>query len=128
MKILLRLVILPTLTLSLAGCSEVIETQQPVPEPSQNEVSRVDELQLEGFINDYFYRRTIKDPYSFRDFKAYGSVLLNSIVVYVYPLEQISSYRESEIEESIKTGLQSTLLDFPDFEWAKDYTFDVVIK
>ena len=128
MKILLNLVILPALVLSLASCSKVIEKQQTAPEPSQNEVSRIDELQLEGFINDYFYRRTIKDPYLFNDFRAYGSVLLNSIVVYVYPLEQIPSYRESEIKESIKTGLQSTLLDFPDFEWVKDYSFDVVIR
>ena len=48
-------------------------------------ISREDELILEGIINDYFYRRKIKDKALFGDLDAYGNVLSNNIAIYVYP-------------------------------------------
>ena len=91
-------------------------------------MGRDNELQLEGFINDYFYRRRIKDPSLFSDFDAYGSVLANSIVVYVYPKNRLSQTRESSVREMIGEGLHDTILDLSDFEWAQDYSFNIVIR
>ena len=85
-------------------------------------------LQLEGFINDYFYRRNIKDPSLFGHFDAYVSVHPKSIVVYVYPKETLHKERIDSIKKIIKDGLQSTLFDWPDLEWTKEYSFDVVIR
>ena len=103
--------------------------QYAQPSEKQNEeISRKDELQLEGFINDYFYRRNIKDPSYFGDFDAYGSVTLNSIVVYVYPKETLHKKRIDRIKIMIKDGLQSTLFDFPDLEWTKEYSFHVIFR
>lgn len=104
---------------------------QPVQQQSENqtkEITRKDELQLEGFINDYFYRRQIKDSFLFGDFNAYGSVLSKSIVVYVYPKNTLPQGRANDIKEMIEKGLQSALFDFSDFEWAKEYSFDVVVR
>lgn len=64
----------------------------------------------------------------FGDFEAYGSVLSKSIVIYVYPKNTLSQGKASYIKEMIKDGLQSTLFDFSDFEWTKEYSFDVVVK
>ena len=94
----------------------------------QHEVSRKDELQLEGFINDYFYRRQIKDSNEFNNFEAYGSVLLRSIVIYVYPKVALPSGYWDINKEIIKEGLHDTLLDFPDFEWTKEYSFSVIVR
>ena len=46
------------------------------------EISRKDELILEGLMNDYFYRRHIKDA-QFKDFDAYGNIVGKSIIIYV---------------------------------------------
>lgn len=103
----------------------------PAQQQSENqtkEITRKDELQMEGFINDYFYRRQIKDPFLFGDFNAYGSVFSKSIVVYVYPKNTLPQGRGNDIKEMIKEGLQSTLFDFSDFEWTKEYSFDVVVR
>jgi hypothetical protein len=113
---------------------------QPVQQQSENqttEITRKAELELEGFINDYFYRRQIKDSFLFGDFNAYGSVLAKSIVVYVYPntefLEALGANdlpqgRAEDIKEMIKKDLQEQLFDFPGFEWTKEYSLDVVVR
>ncbi|HNU81234.1 MAG TPA: hypothetical protein PK367_02115 [Candidatus Paceibacterota bacterium] len=36
--------------------------------------------------------------------------------------------RANDIKEIIEEELQSTLFDFSDFEWAKEYIFDVVVR
>ena len=119
------------LLLFLTGCTtstkeNVQSTRQS--ENQINEITRRNELQLEGFINDYFYRKQIKDSFLFGDFNAYGSVLSKSVVVYVYPKNKLTQKQSSDIEKMIKDGLTSTLFDFSDFEWAKKYSLDVVIK
>ena len=117
--------------LALAGCTTLVKKdKQPVQqlESQTKEITKKDELQLEGFINDYFYRRQIKDSFLFGDFNAYGSVLSKSIVVYVYPKNSLPQGRVDDIKEMINEGLQSTLFDFSDFEWAKEYSFDIVVK
>ena len=119
------------MVLVLSGCTnpivkeEVSNSQVTIP---VKQVTRIDELQLEGFINDYIYRRQIKDSSLFDDFHAYGSVLSNSIVVYVYPKDSFSEMRSEDIKQKLEKGLFSTLLDFPDFDWAKNYSFDIVIR
>ena len=95
----------------------------------ENKVSRKEELILEGFINDYFYRRKIKDPSIFGSFNAYGSVLANSIVIYVYAKDNKNTNRNWLLwKNEIHEGLQSTLLDFEDFKWAQKYSFSVVLR
>gem|GEM_PF-3120570 len=104
---------------------------QPVQQQSENqttEITRKAELELEGFINDYFYRRQIKDSFLFGDFNAYGSVLAKSIVVYVYPKNDLPQSRAEDIKDMIKKDLQEQLFDFPGFEWTKEYSFDVVVR
>ncbi|MBU4338541.1 hypothetical protein KKD57_03215 [Patescibacteria group bacterium] len=92
-------------------------------------ITRKDEFELEGFINDYFYRRQIKDSNSsFSDFSAYGSVVGKSIIVYVYPKKVFSQIETDYIKTMIKEGLQLTLLDFPDLAWTKDYSFDIIVR
>ena len=131
----MKKLLIPTLLiviLILVGYTALVKKDtQPVQQQSENqtkEVTRKDELQLEGFINDYIYRRQIKDSFLFGDFNAYGSVLLKSIVVYVYPKNTLPQGRANDIKEMIEEGLQSTLFDFSDFEWAKEYSFDVVVR
>lgn len=91
-------------------------------------ITRKAELELEGLINDYFFRRQIKDPILFGDFNAYGSVIAKSIVVYVYLKNDLSQVRTEEISDMIKKDLHEQLLDFPGFEWAKEYTLNVVVR
>ena len=131
----MKKLLIPTLLLVillLTGYTMLLKKEtRPVQQQSENqtkEISRKDELQLEGFINDYFYRRQIKDSFLFGDFDAYGSVLTKSIEVYVYPKNTLPQGRADDIKKIIENGLQSTLFDFPDFEWAKKYSFDVVVK
>lgn len=117
--------------LVLVGCSTIVkDNTQPVKqsENQTTEITRKAELELEGFINDYFYRRQIKDSALFFDFDAYGSVLAKSIVVYVYPKNTLPQGRAEDIEAMIKKDLQEQLFDFPGFEWAKTYSFDVVVR
>lgn len=131
----MKKLLIPTLLLVillLAGYTMLLKKEaQPVQQQSENqtkEITRKDELQLEGFINDYFYRRQIKDPFLFGDFDAYGSILAKSIVIYVYPKNTLPPGRADDIKEMIEDGLKSTLFDFPDFKWAKEYSFDVVVR
>ncbi|MDD2646477.1 MAG: hypothetical protein PHV78_01695 [Patescibacteria group bacterium] len=104
------------------------EQQKQSEIPQENEITRKDELQLEGFIDDYFYRRKIKDSLFFDDFDAYGSVIAKSIVIYVYPKSNLSQSRLNDIKEIVEEGLHSTLLNFSDFGWAEEYNFDIVIR
>jgi len=92
------------------------------------EISRKNELELEGFINDYFYRRRIKDSFLFGDFEAYGSVLNESIVIYIYLKDNLSQDRKNNIRGMIGEGLQEALFNFSDFEWAEEYKFEIIIK
>lgn len=95
----------------------------------KEEISREDELVLEGLINDYFYRRRIKDRNFFEDFDAYGSIVGKSIVVYVYAKNSVIADSYWPIwKEEIEKGVHETLLDFEDFNWAKDYSFDIVLR
>ncbi|MCX6807861.1 MAG: hypothetical protein NTZ80_03660 [Patescibacteria group bacterium] len=133
MKELLLLTILLAAS-ALAGCSTLVKNDnRPIKLDSGSEnraaeMTRKSELELEGFINDYFYRRQIKDPSLFSDFDAYGSVLAKSIVVYVYPKNDLLQGRVEDMKEMIKKDLQEQLLDFPGFEWVKNYNFDVVVR
>ena len=135
MKKLFPLVIIFGFTLVGAGCqksSVIADTNKNTFEnlgiEEKSSVTRKQQLELEGFINDYFYRRQIKDPDMFGDFNAYGSVLGQNIVVYVYPKTTISQGEANIIEEMITKGLGDTLLDFPDFDWTNDYVFSVVVR
>ncbi len=130
----MKKLLIPTLllvVLVLTGCSTLVKNDTQPVKQSENqttEITRKTELELEGFINDYFYRRQIKDSVLFLDFNAYGSVLAKSIVVYVYPKNILPQDRAEDIKEMIKKDLQEQLFDFPGFEWTKDYSFDVVVR
>ena len=105
-----------------------LESRKEQSENQKVEITRKTELELEGFINDYFFRRQIKDPILFFDFDAYGSVLSKSIVIYIYPKKTLSTSKINDIKETLDEGLHTTLLDFSDFNWAKEYTFNIVIR
>ncbi|MEK7580366.1 MAG: hypothetical protein AAB465_02030 [Patescibacteria group bacterium] len=128
-KLLLPALLL--IVLVLVGCSMLVKNNTQSTQQSKNqttEITRKAELELESFINDYFYRRQIKDFFLFGDFNAYGSVLAKSIVVYVYPKSTLLQGRAEDIKEMIKKDLQEQLFDFPGFEWTKDYSFDVIVR
>jgi len=123
--------VLLLIVLLLVGCSILVKNNTQPTQQSENqttEITRKAELELESFINDYFYRRQIKDSFLFGDFNAYGSVIAKSIVVYVYPKNILPQGRAEDIKEMIKKDLQEQLFDFPGFEWTKDYSFDVVVR
>lgn len=130
----MKKLLLPALLLAvlvLVGYSIFIKNNNQSVKQSENqtiEITRKAELELEGFINDYFYRRQIKDSSLFGDFNAYGSVLAKSIVVYVYPKNNLPQDRTEDIKDMIKKELQEQLFDFPGFEWTKNYSFDVVVR
>lgn len=130
----MKKLLLPALLLAvlvLVGYSIFIKNNNQSVKQSENqtiEITRKAELELEGFINDYFYRRQIKDSSLFGDFNAYGSVLAKSIVVYVYPKNNVPQDRTEDIKDMIKKELQEQLFDFPGFEWTKNYSFDVVVR
>lgn len=109
--------------LVLAGCTSQSDTNTTEVEEKPT-VSRQDELQLEGFINDYFYRRKIKDAGFYELYDCYGSVLAKSIVIYCY-----GNSEETDIfGDGIKEEISDTLLNFPDMQWTKTYSFDVVFR
>jgi len=117
--------------LVLVGCSIFLKNVSKTAQISEyvtTEISRKSELELEGFINDYFYRRQIKDISLFSDFNAYGSVLTGSIIVYVYPKNTLSQNRVKNIKKMIRQDLKNQIFDFSDFEWTKAYTFHVVVR
>lgn len=126
-----KYLILILISLFLSGCSTPVENKDSLVQKEDKQIinsSRKDELQLEGFINDYFYRRKIKDQFLFSDYEAYSSVLAKSIVVYVYPKEKLSQFRINEIKETITKDLHDQILVFPGFEWTNEYKFDVVFR
>jgi len=94
----------------------------------KDNVTRKEELELEGFINDYFYRRHIKDPFLFGDYEAYVSLLEKCIFVYLYPKNDTARKISDSFKETIEKDLQEQLFDFPDFTWTQNYKFYVVIR
>jgi len=93
------------------------------------DITRREELQLEGTINDFFHRNRIKKNYYLEYYDAYPNISLKEIIIYIYPKEGIAelvSRRFNYIEESIKHGINSTILEFPDFQWAKTYKMHII--
>ena len=122
--ILITLIIFVYFTFNKTNGQQNTEQKEQTTAP----VTRKDELELEGFINDYFYRRNIKDSLLFGDFNAYGSVITKSIVIYIYPKHDLNIMYEDQIKEMIKNDLHEQILNFPNFEWTKNYSFDVVVR
>jgi hypothetical protein len=125
-------VVLAVLVL-LGGCSpaETPETAtraatEPVSAPGWGGASRQEQLILEGAINDLCTRETIVSAGA----RCYGNVSLGRIVVYVYP-ENGASAIESSIGAALLAPrlprlIKEQFLDFPDWEWARDYTVTVI--
>ena len=134
-----RLSVALVVVVLLGGCSpaetpEPAETSEtatraatePVSAPGSGGASRQEQLILEGAINDLCTRRTIVAGGA----RCYGNVSLSDIIVYVYPERGVSA-----IEQRFSSGLlavqlplliKEQFLDFPDWEWARDYTVTVV--
>lgn len=92
------------------------------------DISRKDELILEGIINDNIYRLKIKDSNIYKDIEAYGSIVANSLVVYVYPKKNLTSQIKKNISNNFERVIKKEILEFKDFEWAKAYKFNVVFR
>ncbi len=91
-------------------------------------VSRKDELILEGIIHDYFHRNKIKQNFVTLKFEAFATVSLNDIIITVHVDK--NDFKEVEVvfdtlQREIQKGIESTILDFPDFEWARDYKITI---
>ena len=93
--------------------------------------SRNDELILEGIIHDYFYRNKIKRNFVTQKFDAFATVSLTDIIITVHVDRKDLSEVEAvfdDLKNQITKGIKSTIIDFPDFDWAKDYKITVNLR
>jgi hypothetical protein len=94
-------------------------------------VTRKDELILEGIIHDYFYRNKVKQNLVTLKFEAFATVSSRDIIITIH-VDQ-NAFREVEavfdtLKTEIQEGIGSTILSFPDFEWARSYRFTVNLR
>lgn len=117
--------------ISFVGLSYAENPPRDVAESRIDKVSRKEQLLLEGVINDHIHRIKVKRvvPYN-HEFEAYASVLPDSINIYVYPVSDSEAVRADfpVLEKFLKDGVQSTILNFDDYDWARKYKFDVILR
>lgn len=92
------------------------------------DISRKDELILEGIINDNIHRLKIIDSNIYKDIEAYASIVANSLVVYVYPQKTLPSQIKQKISNNLERVIKTEIFEFKDFEWAKAYKFNIVFR
>lgn len=94
-------------------------------------VSRKDELNLEGIIHDYFHRNKIKQNFVTLKFEAFATVSLNDIIITVHvdkkDLKEVEAVFDT-LQKEIQKGIKSTIIDFPDFEWARNYKITINLR
>jgi hypothetical protein len=103
----------------------------PLVSSDRTKITRKDELILEGIIHDYFHRNRIKQNFVTLKFEAYATVSLQDIMVTVHvdqnDLQEVETVFDI-LKTEIQKGITSTILSFPDFEWAKSYRFTVNLR
>jgi hypothetical protein len=88
-------------------------------------------LILEGIIRDYFHRIKVKQNFVTLKFEAYATVSARDIMVTVHvdqkDLEEVEA-AFGTLKAEIQKGINSTILSFSDFEWARGYAFKVNLR
>jgi hypothetical protein len=91
------------------------------------DVSRKDELILEGLINDTIHFKKLSD-YLYKNINAYGSVVSKSIVISVYPTSRLSNKKKKDLSNNMSWIFDSHILQYEGFEWARKYKIDVIFN
>ena len=130
-----RIPVVVVVLVLLGGCSpaetpETATTAATEPVSAQGArtpiTSRQEQLILEGAINDLCARETIVSGLV----RCYGNVSVSDIIVYVYPESGVSAIESSIgaalLASQLLLQIKEQFLDFPDWEWARDYTVTVV--
>jgi hypothetical protein len=93
--------------------------------------TRKDQLILEGLINDYCVRLSIRRE--LLNYECYANVSLKDIIVYLYPSRDFVSesvvFEEKEkdaIKARIPVDIKNLFLSFVDWKWAKEYRVTIV--
>jgi hypothetical protein len=114
-----------------SGCTNTQgSTGQSAPPQTTPTVTRRMQLELEGLVNDYCYRQTVKQTVT--RVRCYGNVSLTDIIVYIYPVDDrtardvVTAMEVDELTAALRKDLKGELLDFPDWAWARAYKITVV--
>jgi hypothetical protein len=88
------------------------------------------ELELEGLINDYCYRQTVR--LAVKRTRCYADVNLSQIIAYVYPIAESSRPDPVTLTEAewlvarLQRDIRMEFIDFSDWAWAKSYKLTIV--
>ncbi len=103
----------------------------PLVSSDGTKVTRKDELILEGIIHDYFHRNKVKQNFVTLKFEAYATISARDIMVTVHvdqkDFEEVEAVFDT-LKAEIRNGISSTILGWPDFEWARGYEFTVNLR